>query len=33
MQFNEMINKGQNIDATIAVCKSNDEGIIKAIIK
>ncbi|RTX83954.1 hypothetical protein CD129_12770, partial [Mammaliicoccus fleurettii] len=33
MQFNDMINQGQNISATIAVCKSNDEGVIKAIVK
>nr|WP_263313206.1 phosphate acyltransferase [Mammaliicoccus sp. Marseille-Q6498] len=33
MLFKDMINKGQNINATIAVCKSNDEGVIKSIIK
>lgn len=33
MQFKDMINQGQNISATIAVCKSNDEGVIKAIVK
>ncbi|GGI39946.1 phosphate acyltransferase [Mammaliicoccus stepanovicii] len=33
MQFKDIINKGQKTNATIAVCKSNDEGVIKAIIK
>ncbi|MEB7656845.1 phosphate acyltransferase [Mammaliicoccus vitulinus] len=33
MQFKDMINKGKNISATIAVCKSNDEGVIKAVVK
>ncbi|MCY1052586.1 hypothetical protein OWI74_09950, partial [Mammaliicoccus sciuri] len=33
MLFKDMIKNGQNISATIAVCKSNDEGVIKAIVK
>ncbi|WP_323704792.1 phosphate acyltransferase [Mammaliicoccus sp. Dog046] len=33
MQFNEIIEKGKQVKATIAVCKSNDESVIKSVVK